>query len=115
MNGLGKTLGFVEVGFRRLTPQEIGIRRAMGATKRDILRQFLTESVMQCLIGGVIGVGAGFLFAMALRDFTSFPASVSTWVAVLGVLLSSIIGLFFGIYPAAHAAKLDPVVALRTE
>jgi putative ABC transport system permease protein len=95
--------------------KEIGIRRAMGATKRDILRQFLTESVMQCLIGGVIGVGAGFLFAMALRDFTSFPASVSTWVAVLGVLLSSIIGLFFGIYPAARAAKLDPVVALRTE
>jgi putative ABC transport system permease protein len=95
--------------------KEIGIRRAMGATKRDILRQFLTESVMQCLIGGVIGVGAGFLFATALRNFTSFPASVSTWVAVLGVLLSTIIGLFFGIYPATRAAKLDPVVALRTE
>jgi len=95
--------------------KEIGIRRAMGATKRDILRHFLTESVMQCLIGGVIGVVAGFLLAMALRDFTSFPASVSTWVAVLGVLLSTIIGLFFGIYPAARAAKLDPVVALRTE
>jgi putative ABC transport system permease protein len=95
--------------------KEIGIRRAMGATKRDILRQFLTESVMQCVIGGVIGVGAGFLFAMALRTFTSFPASVKTWVAVLGVVLSSMIGLFFGIYPATRAAKLDPVVALRTE
>jgi putative ABC transport system permease protein len=95
--------------------KEIGIRRAMGATKRDILRQFLTESVMQCLIGGVIGVGAGFLFAMALRNFTSFPASVKTWVAVLGVVMSSMIGLFFGIYPAIRAAKLDPVVALRTE
>ena len=95
--------------------KEIGIRRAMGATKRDILRQFLTESVMQCLIGGAIGVGAGFLFAMALRNFTSFPASVKTWVAALGVVLSSMIGLFFGIYPAIRAAKLDPVVALRTE
>jgi putative ABC transport system permease protein len=95
--------------------KEIGIRRAMGATQRDILRQFLTESVMQCLIGGVIGVGAGFLFAMALRNFTSFPASVKTWVAVLGVVMSSMIGLFFGIYPAIRAAKLDPVVALRAE
>ncbi len=95
--------------------KEIGIRRAMGATKQDILRQFLTESVIQCLIGGVIGVGAGFIFAMALRNLTSFPASVKTWVAVLGVVLSSMIGLFFGIYPATRAAKLDPVVALRTE
>jgi putative ABC transport system permease protein len=95
--------------------KEIGIRRAMGATKQDILRQFLTESVMQCIIGGAVGVMAGFLFAVALRTFTAFPASVQTWVAVLGVVLSSIIGLFFGIYPATQAAKLDPVVALRAE
>jgi putative ABC transport system permease protein len=95
--------------------KEIGIRRAMGATQRDILRQFLTESVIQCLIGGVVGVAAGFLFALALRTFTAFPASVQTWVAVLGVVLSSVIGLFFGIYPATRASKLDPVVALRAE
>jgi putative ABC transport system permease protein len=95
--------------------KEIGIRRAMGATQQDILRQFLTESVLQCLIGGVVGVGAGFLFALALRTFTEFPASVQTWVAILGVTLSSVIGLFFGIYPATRAAKLDPVVALRSE
>lgn len=95
--------------------KEIGIRRAMGATQKDILGQFLTESVIQCLIGGVVGVGAGFLFAVALRTFTAFPASVQTWVAMLGVILSSLIGLFFGIYPATRAAKLDPVVALRTE
>jgi putative ABC transport system permease protein len=95
--------------------KEIGIRRAMGATKRDILHQFLTESVMQCVIGGFVGVGAGFVFALALRTFTSFPASVQTWVAILGVTLSSVIGLFFGIYPATRAAKLDPVVALRAE
>lgn len=94
--------------------KEIGIRRALGATQNDIMRQFLTESVIQCLIGGVIGIGAGFLCATGLRAFTSFPASVQTWVAVLGLVLSSGIGLFFGIYPATRAAKLDPVVALQS-
>ena len=87
----------------------------MGATKTDILRQFLAESLIQCLIGGAIGIGIGFAGALALRTYTSFPASVQTWVALLGVALSSIIGLFFGIYPARKAAGLDPVTALRTE
>lgn len=95
--------------------KEIGVRRAVGATQADVLRQFLTESVIQCLIGGAIGVGIGFGCALALRQFTSFPASVQVWVATLGVVISSIIGLFFGIYPAVKASKLDPVVALRTE
>ena len=95
--------------------KEIGIRRAMGATQHDILRQFLSESVIQCLVGGGIGISIGFLCALALRTFTSFPASVQAWVAILGLLLSSVIGLFFGIYPATRAAKLDPVVALRSE
>ena len=95
--------------------KEIGVRRAVGATQPDILRQFLTESVLQCLVGGGIGVGIGFACALALRQFTSFPAAVQGWVAALGVVLSSIIGLFFGIYPAVKASKLDPVVALRAE
>jgi putative ABC transport system permease protein len=95
--------------------KEIGVRRAVGATQRDILRQFLTESVMQCLLGGAIGVTIGFGCALALRTFTAFPASVQTWVAVLGVFLSSGIGLFFGIYPAMKASRLDPVAALRAE
>jgi putative ABC transport system permease protein len=95
--------------------KEIGIRRALGATQSDILRQFLTESVIQCLIGGAVGIGAGFVCALALRNFTSFPASVQTWVAILGLVLSSVIGMFFGIYPAVRASKLDPVVALRTD
>lgn len=95
--------------------KEIGVRRAVGATQADVLRQFLTESVLQCVVGGAIGVAGGFLCALALRKFTDFPAAVQTWVAMLGVILSSIIGLFFGIYPAVKASKLDPVAALRTE
>jgi putative ABC transport system permease protein len=95
--------------------KEIGVRRAVGATQDDILRQFLTESVMQCVIGGLIGIGIGFCCALALRSFTAFPASVQLWVAMLGVTLSSAIGVFFGIYPAMRAARLDPVVALRSE
>lgn len=95
--------------------KEIGVRRAVGATQRDILKQFLTESVLQCLVGGAVGIAAGFLCALALRTFTAFPASVQTWVAMLGVVLSSLIGVFFGIYPAIRAARLDPVAALRAE
>jgi putative ABC transport system permease protein len=95
--------------------KEIGVRRAVGATRGDVMKQFVVESVVQCLIGGAVGVTGGFLCALALRELTSFPASVQTWVAATGVILSSIIGLFFGLYPAVKASKLDPVVALRTE
>jgi putative ABC transport system permease protein len=95
--------------------KEIGVRRAVGATQGDIMRQFLAESVTQCIVGGIAGVGIGFGCALALRTLTSFPAAVQTWVAVMGVVLSSVLGLFFGIYPAVKASKLDPVVALRTE
>jgi putative ABC transport system permease protein len=102
----------VSVTLRR---QEIGVRRAMGATQRDILEQFMVESLLQCIAGGVTGISLGFLVALALRSFTPFPASVQTWVAVLGVFLSSAVGLFFGIYPALRASRLDPVVALRSD
>ncbi|HET8922193.1 MAG TPA: ABC transporter permease [Candidatus Acidoferrum sp.] len=102
----------VSVTLRR---REIGVRRAMGATQRDILEQFMVESFLQCIAGGVAGIALGFLVALALRTFTPFPASVQTWVAVLGVFLSSAVGLFFGIYPALRASRLDPVVALRSD
>jgi putative ABC transport system permease protein len=95
--------------------KEIGVRRAVGATRSDILRQFLMESVLQCMLGGGVGVLIGFGCALALREFTSFPAAVQSWVAALGVILSSVIGMFFGIYPAVKASKLDPVTALRAE
>jgi putative ABC transport system permease protein len=102
----------VSVTLRR---REIGVRRAVGATQGDILKQFMAESVLQCIGGGLIGISIGFLVALALRTYTPFPASVQTWVAVLGVFLSSVVGLFFGIYPALRASRLDPVVALRSD
>ncbi len=95
--------------------REIGVRRALGATQSDVLSQFLSESLILCIIGGVAGIGIGFTCALGLRTFTSFPATVKPWVAMLGVILSSGIGLFFGIYPARKAARLDPVTALRKE
>jgi putative ABC transport system permease protein len=95
--------------------KEIGIRRALGATERDIRMQFLTESLIQCLVGGAIGIGCGFLFAFAVRQVTSFPVDVETWVVVFGLSMSTAIGLFFGIYPAVRASRLDPVVALRAD
>jgi putative ABC transport system permease protein len=95
--------------------REIGVRRAVGATQLDILRQFIAESVTLCITGGVIGICLGFLVAMLLRTFTPFPASVQTRVAVLGVFLSSAVGLFFGIYPALRASRLDPIVSLRSD
>jgi putative ABC transport system permease protein len=95
--------------------KEIGVRRAVGAAANDIMRQFLAESVLQCLVGGTVGITIGFICAELLRRFTSFPAAVKWQVALMGVLLSSAIGLFFGIYPARRAAMLDPVEALRSE
>jgi putative ABC transport system permease protein len=98
-----------------LRRREIGVRRAVGATRRDILGQFMAESVLQCIAGGIAGIAGGFLVALLLRTYTPFPASVQTWVAVLGVVLSSAVGLFFGIYPATRASRVDPIVALRSE
>jgi putative ABC transport system permease protein len=95
--------------------REIGVRRAVGATKLDIVQQFVAESVAQCIAGGLIGIALGFLVALVLRTFSPFPASVQSWVAVLGVFLSSSVGLFFGIYPALRASRLDPIVALRSD
>jgi len=95
--------------------KEIGLRRACGARENDILRQFLAEAVLQCVIGGTLGVLLGFGAAGLLKAMTSFPAEVKLWVALLGIFFASVIGLFFGIYPAMKAAKLDPVVALRSE
>jgi len=95
--------------------REIGLRRAVGARQKDILLQFLAEAMLQCIIGGAIGVALGFGAATLLKYATDFPADVKGWVALLGLTLASSIGLFFGIYPASKASKLDPVVALRSD
>lgn len=95
--------------------KEIGIRRAVGARRNDILWQFLVEAMVQCVVGGLIGIFLGFILALAVRQFTPFPASVQIWVAGTGFALSTLIGVFFGIYPARKASTLDPIEALRRE
>ena len=94
---------------------EIGIRKSVGARNRDILNQFLVESAMLSGIGGVIGVTIAWCLAVLVRSVTPVPTSVPIGAVVVGVTLSASVGLFFGIYPAQRAAKLDPIEALRME
>lgn len=92
---------------------EIGIRRALGARKRDILMQFLIEAITLTGFGGIIGILFGLSVAFLIRLLISFPTVVPLWAIVSGFLTSIIIGLVAGIYPAVRAANLDPVVAMR--
>ena len=94
---------------------EIGIRKSVGARSRDILNQFLVESSMLSGIGGLMGVMLAWIVAVLVRNFTPVPMSVPATAVVVGVALSTAVGLFFGIYPAQRAAKLDPIEALRVE
>jgi putative ABC transport system permease protein len=94
---------------------EIGVRLAVGATRMNILNQFISESLIICLIGGIVGVVVGFLGASAFTSMAGMPAGITPGVALFGVGLSSLIGIFFGIYPAWKASGLDPVEALRAE
>jgi putative ABC transport system permease protein len=95
--------------------REIGIRKAIGAVRRDIVQQFLFEAMTLSGIGGMIGVGIGLALAAAVRAFTPLPSTTPLWSIMLGLIVSISIGLFFGIYPAFKAAKLDPIEALRYE
>jgi putative ABC transport system permease protein len=94
---------------------EIGLRKAVGARRRDILIQFLIESSSISAVGGLIGITLGFMFAKIISALTALPAALEPWSVALAVIMSSSVGLFFGIFPANRAAKLDPVVALRSE
>ena len=95
--------------------REIGIRKAIGAVRRDIVQQFLVEAMTLSAIGGAIGVLLGLGIAAAVRTLTPLPAYTPLWSILVGLAVSISIGLFFGIYPAYKAAKLDPVEALRYE
>jgi len=95
--------------------REIGLRKALGAKRRDIMSQVLTESITLSTFGGVVGILLGFAFAMLLAAVTPLPATLEVWSVVLGVGVTAAVGLFFGAYPAARAAALDPIEALRRE
>lgn len=95
--------------------REIGIRKALGATRRDILIQFLIEAVVICLIGGAIGVLVGGSFAFIVAKFAKWPPLISFSTVLIAFFFSAAVGIFFGIYPANKAAKLDPIEALRYE
>jgi len=95
--------------------REIGLRKALGARKSDIMAQMLTESVVLSMFGGVIGTILGAAIAMGISSVTPVPASIEPWSVVLGIGITALVGLFFGLYPAMRAAALDPIEALRRE
>jgi putative ABC transport system permease protein len=95
--------------------REIGIRKALGAKQRDILLHFLIESATMALAGGAIGVLAGIIVAKVITLVIGFPTSVQLWSVLLGLFVAGATGIFFGVYPASKAAKLDPIAALRAE
>jgi putative ABC transport system permease protein len=96
--------------------REIGVRKAVGAKRMDIITQFLTEAVVLTGMGGLFGMFLGWLLSLGAKlVFPSIPTTVPLWAAVMGVTVSVGVGLFFGIWPAAKAARLDPVEALRYE
>ena len=95
--------------------REIGLRKALGARRSDIMSQILTESVVLSVFGGVVGTIIGAIIALTISAATPIPASVEPWSVALGIGITAAVGLFFGLYPAMRAARLDPIEALRRE
>ena len=94
---------------------EIGIRKSLGARRRDIRNQFLAESVTLALLGGLLGLACGVGLAGVVAVISPLPARVTGWSVALALGLGGSVGIVFGVYPAMRAARLDPVVALRYE
>jgi len=95
--------------------REIGLRKALGARRRDIVWQILTESVTLSTFGGVVGTFFGFILATIISKVSPLPSTVQVWSVVMGISVTAVVGLFFGLYPAMRAARLDPIEALRRE
>jgi putative ABC transport system permease protein len=95
--------------------REIGLRKALGARRADIMAQMLTESVVLSIFGGIIGTIFGATIAQVIARFTPIPAELELWSIALGIGITALVGLFFGLYPAMQAARLDPIEALRRE
>jgi putative ABC transport system permease protein len=95
--------------------REIGLRKALGARRRDIIWQILTESITLSTFGGVVGIVLGFVLAIIISKVSPLPASVQVWSVAIGLGITAAVGLFFGLYPAMRAARLDPIEALRKE
>jgi putative ABC transport system permease protein len=95
--------------------REIGVRKALGATRKNILLQFLVEAMVLCMMGGILGILVGAGGAFALSELARWNTLISMPAIVLAVAFAAGVGLFFGIWPAQRAARLDPIVALRYE
>jgi len=95
--------------------REIGVRKAMGAPRKAILTQFLLESVVLTGVGGVIGIGLGAAISWTIHALSKLPTYVSLWSVITGIFFATVVGVFFGIYPAMRASRLDPVDSLRYE
>jgi putative ABC transport system permease protein len=95
--------------------REIGLRKAVGARTRDVLRQFLLEAVALTVSGGVVGIVLGIAVAVAVARFSPLPALITWWSVALAFGVSVAVGVFFGVWPARKAARMQPLVALRYE